>query len=101
MPVSGDLYTFNDWNINRSPTGKGVYSLHKGDETIYIGKGDGEDGIRARLQAHKRGDEGPCTESATAYRREVCSNPSSRETELLEEYIRINGRLPRCNKRIG
>lgn len=101
MPISGDLYTFSDENIARSPTDKGVYSLQEGNETIYIGKADGENGIRERLQAHKRGDDGECTQQATAYRREVCSNPSSRETELLEEYNVINGRLPRCNERIG
>lgn len=98
MPVSGELYTFSEESIVWSPTGKGVYSLHEGDETIYIGMGDGENGIRARLQAHKRGDEGSCTQSATVYRREVCSDPSFRETELLEEYNQINGRLPRCNE---
>jgi hypothetical protein len=98
MPVSGDLYAFTEENIDKSPTDKGVYSLHQGDETTYIGKGDGENGIRERLQAHKRGDEGPCTQRATAYRREVCNDPESRERELLLEYRRAYGKLPRCNE---
>ena len=98
MAVSGDLYTFSDENIARVTTDKGVYSLHKGDETIYIGKGAGANGIRERLEAHKRGDEGSCTQQATAYRREVCSDPTSRERELLLEYRRAHGELPRCNE---
>jgi hypothetical protein len=98
MPVAGDLYTFNQENVDRAPTDKGVYSLHEGSETTYIGRGDGENGIRARLQAHLRGDEGSCTQQAKAYRREVCNDPTSRERELLVEYRRANGKLPRCNE---
>ncbi len=97
MTISDDWYTFSDENIGRSPTGDGIYALYDGEETIYIGKGEGENGIRARLQAHKRGDEGTCTQQATTYRREVLDNPSARETELLQEYKRIHGKLPRCN----
>jgi hypothetical protein len=101
MPVSGDLYTFNDENISRSPTGIGVYALYEGKELSYIGKAEGQGGIRERLQAHKRGDAGPCTQVATAYRRELHHNPSAREIDLLEEYKRTYGKLPRCNERVG
>ncbi len=97
MALSGDRYDFTDTNIGNSPTEDGVYALYKESVTIYIGKGDGVNGIRARLQAHKRGDEGSCTQVATHYRREVCNNPISRERELLQEYEQANGRLPRCN----
>ena len=97
MPISGDKYSFTDENISKSPTDIGVYALYDDAETIYIGKAEGENGIRERLQAHKRGDEGSCTQNASDYRREVCSNPSSREKELMQEYYDTNGRLPRCN----
>ena len=98
MPVSGDLYTFNQENVDRAPTSDGVYSLHQGGEITYIGKGEGENGIRARLQAHIRGDEGRCTQQAEKYRREVCGNPTTRERELLQEYQQAHGKLPRCNE---
>jgi len=101
MPISGDSYTFNDENISNSPTDEGVYALYNGTVTIYIGKGEGENGIRARLQAHKRGDEGVCTLQATAYRRELCEDPTLREAELLQEYKQTYGHLPPCNERIG
>lgn len=97
MALSGDKYTFTQENVDKSPTGSGVYALYDDNVTIYIGKGDGENGIRARLQAHKRGDEGSCTENASHYRREVCSNPKTREGELLQEYVDANDALPRCN----
>ena len=97
MPISGEKYPFTQENVDSSPTDKGVYALYDSDVTIYIGKGDGENGIRARLQAHKRGDEGSCTKGAPHYRREVCDYPKTRELELLKEYIETYGKLPRCN----
>jgi hypothetical protein len=97
MPITGDKYPFTPENVNRSPIAKGVYALYEDDVTINIGKGDGENGIRARLQSHKRGDEGPCTKNASHYRREVCPDPTAREREMLQEYKRTHGRLPRCN----
>lgn len=97
MALSGNKYAFTQENVDKSPTEGGVYALYDANATIYIGKGDGENGIRARLQAHKRGDEGSCTKNASHYRREVCSNPKTRERELLQEYVDANGVLPRCN----
>ncbi len=97
MAITGDRYPFTQKNVNNSPTDDGVYALYDGNVTIYIGKGDGINGIRARLQAHFGGDEGKCTKGASHYRREVCSNPVTRERELLQEYKSANGVLPRCN----
>lgn len=97
MPITGDRYPFTQKNVDSSPTDDGVYALYDEAVTIYIGKGDGISGIRARLQAHFRGDEGKCTKGASHYRREVCNNPTTRERELLQEYKNANGMLPRCN----
>ena len=97
MAISGDRYSFTQENVDGSPIKDGVYALYDENVTIYIGKGDGENGIRERLQAHRRGDEGSCTKNASHYRREVCSNPKIRERELLQEYKNANGTLPRCN----
>ena len=97
MAFIGNKYPFTHDNVDKSPTGSGVYALYDGSVTIYIGKGDGVNGIKARLQAHERGDEGSCTEGASYYRREVCTNPQSRERAELKAYQEANGRLPRCN----
>jgi len=97
MALSGDRRSFTQENADNSPTDDGVYALYDEGVTIYIGKGDGANGIRTRLQAHKRGDEGSCTKNASHYRREACSNPKARERELLQEYKDANGKLPRCN----
>jgi hypothetical protein len=98
MPVNGDSYEFSLDSINITSSGKGVYSLHKGGETIYIGRADCIGGIRRKLQAHLSGDEGQCTQQATSYRFELKRNPVIREEELLLEYKFAHGRLPLCNK---
>jgi len=50
MPVHGDFFKFAFENLAFCPTYKGVFSLHDGDDTIYIGKADGADGLRGQLQ---------------------------------------------------
>jgi hypothetical protein len=101
MAISGTKYRFTFENISRTPTYIGVYALYYGDVTIYIGKAEGAGGIKSRLESHKRGDMGTCTQRATAYRCEHNRNPSRREKELLVGYLRRFGRLPRCNDRVG
>jgi hypothetical protein len=97
MPISGDEYPFTQEYIDKSPTNNGVYALYDESTTIYIGQAVGVNGIKEHLKRHKRGDEGTCTKEASLYRSEVCGNPPTREKQLLEEYIRVNGKLPRCN----
>lgn len=100
MPIQGDKYTFSDKNVSAAPASAGVYALYEDDTLIYIGRAMGDTTtIRSRLQNHKAGREGACTLRATSYSREECSNPATRERELLEEYRRqTGGALPRCNE---
>ena len=98
MLISGDKYPFTDKNVNIAPQAHGVYALYDGNGTIYIGRASGQNvTIRSRLQDHKSGREGPCTQGATHYRREQTSQPVAREKKLLEEYQNQHGQLPRCN----
>jgi excinuclease UvrABC nuclease subunit len=101
MPVAGDSYEFTKKYVDLSPETPGVYELSKNGEVIYIGKG--EVTIRSRLQAHYRGDEGRCTQEATHYKREetTAKRAGPYEVELLEEYRKKHGKLPRCNGRLG
>ena len=99
MPISGDLYKFSKENVDKAPTKSGVYALYKNGTLIYIGRSKGDTTtIRSRLQDHYAGRDGRCTQSADQYRREPCTNPVTRERELLEEYKRKNGTLPKCNE---
>ena len=95
MPVAGKTYDFSQENVNKAPERPGVYGLLDGDELIYYGSATKS--MRDRLQSHYNGDEGPCTQGATSYKREECSNGLSRERELLQAYQNQNRRLPRCN----
>ena len=102
MPISGEKYPFTEKNIDRAPVEAGVYALYDGDTIIYYGRAAGETvTIRSRLQDHFAGRDGYCTQQATYYRREATTSSVNREKELLEEYERINGKLPKCNERIG
>lgn len=79
-----------------------MYALYSNSEVVYYGRAQGGSvTIRSRLQDHKSGREGRCTQSAAAFNWEVTSTPIARERELLEEHKRLYGKLPRCNERIG
>ena len=67
MPVFGDLFPFREVNLAWCPTCQGIYSLHEGDETIYIGKAEVLGGIRETLMRHKRGEICQCSRQANAY----------------------------------
>jgi excinuclease UvrABC nuclease subunit len=95
MPITGDQYHFSQENVDKSPDQPGVYALYQNNALIYIGRA--QTSIRGRLQSHRAGREGPCTQAADGYKREVCSNPVTRERELLAEFQYTYGRLPRCN----
>lgn len=98
MPIDSDRYLFNDDNISKAPLSGGVYQLEENNEITYIGRAIGNTTtIRSRLQDHKSGRDGPCTQSATHYRREINTNAAIKEQQLLDEYYRQHGRLPRCN----
>jgi hypothetical protein len=101
MPISGDLYPFTEENVNKSPDQPGVYALYQNAELTYYGMS--QTSVRSRLQRHHAGAEGPCTKAATHYRREITTAAEAprREQELLLEYQRLHGRLPRCNDRTG
>lgn len=101
MPISGKKYGFTQKNVDISPDEAGVYALFDGEELIYYGRAMGtSETIRSRLQAHRAGRSGRCTQRATHYMRLPTSSPATKERQLLEEFKRTNGRLPRCNERL-
>ena len=100
MPIAGQIIAFTDYNISIAPDRMGVYALYQDGELSYYGMAESTT-IRDRLRTHKGGAEGPCTKAATHFNTELTSAPISREKELLEEFQRQYGRLPKCNERVG
>jgi excinuclease UvrABC nuclease subunit len=100
MPIQNTFYLFIESNIKLyAPNKTGVYGLYDSSKNvIYYGKSD--DDIRDRLLSHYRGTEGTCTQNATYFNCESNPYPRTRETELLEEYKRTTGSLPKCNDKI-
>jgi hypothetical protein len=82
-----------------APPDPGVFALWDRDELIYYGRAQGQGTtIQSRLREHLEGASS-CTARATHYGWEITSNPRGREIELLREYEKTHGRLPRCNVR--
>lgn len=99
MPIRGKKRRFTNTNISNAPNCDGVYGIYRYEELIYIGKGEGKNGIKSRLQAAKRESRG--RGNATSLQFERSRNPSAREKQLLEQYEELHGKLPRYNDRVG
>ncbi len=97
MSIDMPFQAFDDTEIDIATTLSGVYALYDGSETIYVGKGEGAEGIKGRLKSHKAGYEGHCFAQATYFNYEICPNPPLREAALLREHTVIWEKLPRCN----
>ena len=97
MPIASPRYAFNATMVAGAPRDRGVFALWENDELIYYGRALGSGAtIQSRLREHlETGLNG--TASATHYGWEISANPRVREVELLREFERSHGRLPRCN----
>ena len=98
MPIKSPRYALNATMVRGAPRDPGVYALWEKEELIYYGHARGlASTIQSCLEEHLGKDE-RCTSGATHYGWEITSNPAAREAELLREYERAQGRLPRCNQ---
>ena len=97
MPIASPRYAFNAVMISGAPPDPGVFALWEADELIYYGRALGNGAtIQSRLREHfETGAHG--TAGATHYGWEIAANPRVREAELLREFEKMHGRLPRCN----
>jgi hypothetical protein len=96
MPIASPRYAFTATMVAGAPPDPGVFALWEGADLIYYGRANGRGvTIQSRLREHLEG--AGCTSRATHYAWEIAGNPRAREAELLREYWRAHGRLPRCN----
>ena len=91
-------YRFTRIVIAGAPENRGVFALWQGEEVVYYGRAEGNNGadgrtIRARLLDLYERD----ATQATHYSWEVCDDPAAREAELLREHQGSHGRPPRLN----
>lgn len=88
--------SFDGTTVDEEQDAGGVYELRDADQNvIYIGSGK----VKARLQAHLSGREGPCTQRASYYRVDYRSDYIAEERRRYDEYVRTHRRRPRCNDR--
>ena len=101
--INGEWHEFSPAGIARVPEEHGVYALYDGDTLIFYGRSEGRSSstLRGMLLDHMLGTMGRRTRAVTTFRYEVADLPAIRQMELLEEYKRLNGRVPRCNERLS
>lgn len=88
-------------NLGQIPKRAGVYKLYDGSEIIYIGRSSGGNNtIYHRINNHHAGNSGPCTRGFSHYAYDTTVADVTTERNLLQEYRRRNGRLPRCNDKM-
>jgi excinuclease UvrABC nuclease subunit len=87
---------FNAQSIAQAPDLPGVYTLISDGNIIYFGRADRS--LKARLESHLRGDEGPCTQEATHYEIEATFSYLLREEQLIAAYRARHGKPPPCNE---
>lgn len=93
-PEPSRRYKFTRIVLQGAPQDAGIYALWDGDELIYYGRALS---IRARLLEHYEERLDTFAHRATHYSWEICDDPAAREGELLREFRRMFGRLPRGN----
>jgi hypothetical protein len=89
----GRRYRFSRVVLGGAPNEPGVYTLWQHEEVIYYGRAHGEATLRSRLLEHFEAGV-----PATHYSWEISRDPAARESELLSEFRRSFGRLPRLNQ---
>jgi hypothetical protein len=101
MPIPGPKYKYTRFIAEGAPDTSGLYALWEEGELVYLGRASYESTIRAHLLEHLAGKVCPCAAGATHYSWELSLQPGNREAQLLQEFRKQYGRLPRCNGAAG
>jgi excinuclease UvrABC nuclease subunit len=94
MPIQAPHYRLTSIIVHGAPEHPGVYALWQDEEMIYLGRAVS---IKKRLLEHLDRSESQCITDATHYTWELSLRPEQREADLLQEFYKRYGRLPRCN----
>jgi hypothetical protein len=95
MPIDDTSFkSLTEENVAKSPRKRGVYALYEKKTLVFLGQAAGEaDTIRSRLRGHLRS----AKKGTTRYKREASRSPAARLKELLDEYVKANGKPPAMN----
>jgi len=97
MPFSQHRWPLTSSLVADAPDEPGVFAVWENDELVYIGHAKRRTGLRAALTEHLQ-DRVPCTREATHYAWRISLNPEKTERDVLADYYRERGMLPRCNR---
>jgi hypothetical protein len=98
----GEQIPFDSRNVAEAPALPGVYLLYRHHRLIYIGLAAAGASIRERLQHHRRGHGGPCTQSATEFDYEASTDPVPLYRHYVAVYLDATGGLmPDCNEDVA
>jgi predicted GIY-YIG superfamily endonuclease len=89
-------WSFTDSLVDYDRNEAAVYEFANGSgDVVYIGSSND---LKRRLKEHLGENTTSCIkQNAKQYRLEYTSYFATRERELIDEFIRTYGRLPRCN----
>ncbi|MGA8641760.1 GIY-YIG nuclease family protein [Candidatus Binatus sp.] len=89
-------WSFTDQLVDMDQNQAGVYEFgNSSNDVVYIGS---TNDMKRRLKEHLGEGTTSCIkQNAKVYRIEYTSSYLTRERELIDEFIRTYGRLPRCN----
>jgi hypothetical protein len=96
LPIRNPKYSLTRAMVSGAPEDAGVFALWEGDELIYVGRASAGATIRQRLEEHLE-QRFECTTRASHYSWELSLRPAERELEILRDFNRQLGRLPKCN----
>lgn len=98
MPIWSRKWPFLEYSVKAAPLDQGVFGLWRDNELLFIGSTNRPHSLRMCLLEHFNGQHGEESRTADHYSWEVAENPDKRKTEVLSDYQRANGRLPKLNK---
>ena len=97
MPIRKEWLEFTPQNVAAVTDKDGVYELGDADKNVIFIRGTAN--LRPTLQENLADTE-PCLKKAKFFRFEEVFMYTMRESELIQQHMRLNKKLPECNEEI-